>query len=88
MLDQKRDVLTPFASMVGWKSGNIEAVEEIRPETALQNHLLQVLIGGGDETNVNADGSASAKPLVFLLLQNSQELWLQLQRELSNFIEK
>jgi hypothetical protein len=64
-----------------------EIVEEIRPETALQNHLLQVLIAGGDEPNVNMDSSAAASPLVVLLLQNSQELWLQLQRELSNFIE-
>jgi hypothetical protein len=88
MSDQKRDVLTPLPQ--GWNGDwkNIEAVKEIRPETALQNHLLQVLIGGGDEPNVNADGSAAANPLVFLLLQNSQELWLQLQRELSDFVEK
>ena len=88
MLDQKRDVLTPLPQWWNGDRKNIEAVEEIRPEGALQNHLVQVLVGGGDEPNVNTDGSAASKPLVLLLLQNSQELWLQLQRELFNFIEK
>jgi hypothetical protein len=66
----------------------IEPVEQIRPEAALLDHLFQILICGGDEPNVNANGSAAAKPLVFLLLQNPQELRLQVQRELTYLIQK
>jgi hypothetical protein len=60
MPDQKRDVLTPMPQWWNGDRKNIEAIEEIRSDTALQNHLLQVLITGGDEPNVNVDGSAAA----------------------------
>jgi hypothetical protein len=86
--NKKRDVLASLPQRRDGDRKYIKAVEEIRPEAALEDHLFQILICGGDEPNVNSNGPAAAKPLVFLLLQNPQELRLQIQRKLTDLIQK
>ncbi len=67
---------------------NLQAIIQVGAEAALLHHLLQILIGGGDDADVHANGPGAAEPLELLFLQNSQKLRLQLQRHVANFIEK
>ena len=50
--------------------------------------LCQVAIGGGDQAHIGADGARAAQALELALLQHAQQLGLQLERNLADFVEE
>ena len=66
----------------------VQAVVEILVEFAFADALSEVAIGCGDEADVDAYIFRTAYPLKFALLQNAQELGLDLERQLPDFIQK
>src|SRR5581483_5506286 len=86
--DEKRNVFHTRAQRRYKDGKHIEAVIEIGAKLLLSDHLLEVAIGGGDEPDFRFDRTRAAKPLEFLFLQYAQELWLQFQGNLADFIEK
>src|SRR5580765_3449253 len=85
---QNRDVIAPLAKRrnVNWK--NIQPVIEVGAKGSLLHHASQVAIRSCYQTNICANRSRPAQSFKFLLLQNSQQLWLQLQRYVAHFIQK
>jgi hypothetical protein len=78
MIGYERDVIRTVPQ--GWDEDRkyIQSVEKIRPESPLQDHLLQVGIRGSDHAHINADRASAANTLTLPFLQNTQELRLQL----------
>src|SRR5262249_51782244 len=52
------------------------------------NHRRQVQVGGGDEAHRNPNRLSASQPLELLLLQDTQEFGLQLQRNITDLVEK
>jgi len=50
--------------------------------------LLEIPICGGHDPDIRADGFRTAQPLKLAFLKNPQELGLEFQRQLTDFIEK
>src|SRR5580700_7768613 len=88
MLDQKWNVFGPLAE---WRNGNgedVQAVVEIAAKLSLEDHSLQVAMGRGDDTNVYFLCSRTSQPLELALLQHAKEFRLQLQRDITYFVQE
>src|SRR5258706_5442245 len=88
MAHQPRDVVPALAQGRQGERKNIESIIQVISESTLSHHLGQVAIRGGDETNVHANRPRAPQSLEFLLLEHAQQLWLQLQRNVADFVEK
>ena len=67
---------------------DVEAIEQVRSETAAGDFLFQVAVGGGNHTHVHLGRSCAPQPLELLLLQHAQELDLHVGRQLPDFIQE
>src|SRR6202011_175932 len=52
------------------------------------DHLFELLIGGGEDPDIDSDGAVASNALEFLLLQNAQQLGLQLERNVADLVEQ
>src|SRR5438552_3380619 len=88
MVGQERNVFDALAKRRQFDRENVEPVVEILAELALFDRLLEVAIARGDHTNVDRYlGSATQAPQP-LLFQYSQQLGLQLDLHLGDFVEQ
>ena len=53
---QERDVVVPLAQRRELDVKYVEPVEKIGPKFALLDQLLEILVGGGDATEIYFDG--------------------------------
>ena len=60
--DQERDVLLALAQRRHEERNDVEAVEEVFAEVALGDLLFEILVGGGDEADVDAHAAACRRP--------------------------
>src|SRR5579863_1702226 len=88
MADQQWDVLPAFAKSGDAQTQNIEAEIEIAAEGALHDGLLQIAVGGGEDSNVDWDTASAADWTNFLFLDRPQHLRLQIDGEFSDFVEE
>src|SRR5581483_5474982 len=85
---EETDIVTAFAQGRHANREYTEAVEEIATELTIGDELVQVAIGGGDESHVHVHGLVAAQPLELLLLENAQELGLEFERNVADFVEE
>ena len=57
---EERNILLALAERRHKKRDNIEAVEEVFAEVALGDLFFEILVGGGDEAHVDAQGLRAA----------------------------
>src|SRR5579862_5358934 len=69
-----------------WK--NMEAIEQIAPESIFRNQLLQVLVRRHYQAHIYTLCLRTSKPLEFRFLQDTQKLGLQLKRDIADLIEE
>ena len=67
---------------------NVQAIVEILPKAALLHQVLQVLVGGGEDPDVDPDGVRAADPLKFALLQDAQQSHLGARRDLPDLVQE
>ena len=67
---------------------HVEAVEQVFAEPPGGDCRLQVAVGGGEDANVAGPRLGLAHALVAALLQQPQELGLQGQRQVADFVEE
>ena len=65
-----------------------EAVVQILPKTLLGDRVPQVVIGGGNDTNIHFAGAQRSHSLHFLILEHAQEFCLSGERHVSDLIQK
>ncbi len=61
VLDQKRDVLFALAQRRNVHVDDVQPVVEILPEQTVVDELFKIAVGGGDDTNVDANGVDAPK---------------------------
>ncbi|OPZ77390.1 MAG: hypothetical protein BWY77_01706 [bacterium ADurb.Bin431] len=86
--DQDRDVLAALAQRRHPDMDGIEAVKEVLAEVAAAHLLLELLVGGGDETHVGLDGGHSADAHEFARLEHAQQLDLGGKGKFTDLVEK
>jgi hypothetical protein len=67
---------------------NVNPVVKITAESPFSNHLKYIPVRNGHQAKIHAHGCATAEPFEFLLLEEPQQLGLQLQGNVSHFVEK
>src|SRR3984957_5387760 len=88
MVHQERDILPSLAKRWYLNRKDIEPVKQILPELMVANHQRQIPMRRRNEANVNMNGLVASQPLELLFLQRAQQLWLQLETNVANFIQK
>src|ERR1700730_2155057 len=86
MMHQHRNVFTPFAKRRNLNWENIQAVKEVFAELTVANHALQIAVRCGNQTNVYTNRFRTSQAFKFAFLQSAQQLWLQLETNIANFI--
>jgi hypothetical protein len=66
----------------------IQAIVQIAAKFSTRHHSLEVLVSRGDQTHVDAMRAPAPQPFEFLFLQNAEELGLQRERYVPDFIEE
>ena len=87
MIDEQRDVVGPFPERRQKNGKYRQPVIEVLPESPLADVLRQVLIGGGNDADVDFL-EAAADGLDFVGLERAQDLGLQRQPQLSHLVEE
>ncbi len=80
-----------FAALTqGWQiqGDHVQAVQQILTETSAAHHVLKVEVGGGQDAHVGTSSHRVADALVFLVLNEAQQLGLQRQRKVADLVEK
>src|SRR5262245_3855662 len=67
---------------------NIEAIPEIFAKGALLNLLTEIPVCCGNNAHIDLNRLRASQPLDLSFLKDSQQLGLQLKRELANFIKE
>ena len=88
MSGQRQDVVAAFAQRRQRQRKYVEAVVEVFAEAAGGHFIAQQAVGGGDDAHVERHRRAAAEALDFALLQHAQQLGLQRQRHLGDFVEQ
>src|ERR1039457_2127946 len=88
MIDQQRDVFfaLPERRHVDWE--NIQTVIEVFTEPAVLDLFLQIPVGGRDDPYIGFYGTWAAQSFKLAVLNDPQQLGLQFQRQISDFIEE
>src|SRR5262249_2830009 len=85
---QQRNVFCPIPQGRDRYRKNVEAIVEIAAKQFLGDQLPQVPIRRCHKPHINLYGLRAAQPFELSLLQDPQQLGLQLQRYIANFVEK
>src|ERR1035438_9712010 len=65
-----------------------EAVEEILAEAAFLDRGFEILVGGGDNANIDVDLAVAAETVEGLAIEHAQQLHLSLQLQFPDFVEE
>src|SRR5450631_2832369 len=88
MAGQRRDVVDTLAQRWQAQPDDVEPMQQIFAEQALSDALFQVLMCGGDDSNVRAQRRVAAYAIVFTVGQHAQKPDLQVRRHVADFIEE
>src|SRR5215468_5330538 len=88
MTHQKRNVPRTVPQ---WRNPNRENVQskiEILAKLFVPDHLFKISVRGSHQPHIHALRACASQPLKLLLLDHAQQLGLQFQRNVTNFVEK
>ena len=85
---QARDIFAPLPQRRQIDLHDCDAIKQILAEFRGLHRFFKIHIGRGDQTHIGAPGLRIADALIFPVLNESQELGLQFQRQIANFIEE
>src|SRR5277367_3448524 len=88
LLREQWDIVAPLPQRRQMHLDDIQSVEEIFAEFPLLDHLREVSIGCANQANVDAYGLVASQSLKISFLNHAQQLGLQSQSEVADFIQK
>ena len=88
MADQLGNVLGPVPQRRRRDREHLQPVIQIAAEELVAHHLRQIPVGGGHQSDVDRDGPSSPQPFERLFLQRSQQLRLQIQRDVAHLVQE
>ena len=74
VVGEQQDVGLPLAQRRDEDREDVQAVEQVLAERAGGNRVFEVLVGRGDQPDVDLDRLDAAEPLELALLQHAQQL--------------
>jgi hypothetical protein len=87
-VDQLRDVFFALTKRRDPQGHNREPVVKVFTKGGVLNHGGEVTVGGGDDADVDVDGSSGADLGEVSFLENAKELDLNFQGELTDFVKE
>ena len=85
---QQRDVFSAFPQRRNPDREHVQAVEQIAAKLAVRDHLIQIAVSRCYEANIHFACMCASQPFKFSLLQGAQQLRLNLDRNISHFIQE
>jgi hypothetical protein len=85
---QLRNILFSFAQRGQRNRENIQPIVQVLSEFTVLHHLLQVLVGRDNDTNIDLRGTRAPHRFELALLYHTEQLGLKFQWQVSNFIEE
>ena len=85
---QRHDVVGPFAEGRQVQLYGVDAVEQVFPELPPGHHLLQVAVGGAEQSHVHVDGLAASHAHDAAALQRREQLGLEGIAQVADLVEK
>src|SRR5678816_117468 len=85
---QELDVVFSFSQRRDAEVDDIESVKEILPELLVINFLLQVLVCGGENTDIGVDRPRPPEPFELAILENTKKLHLNSRGDFADLIEE
>src|ERR1700730_19030156 len=85
---EERDIVRPLTQGRDGNRKNIQAVIKITAKFFLQDHIFQIAMSRGYNPNVNFFRPRTAQSLELAFLQDAKEFGLQLQGDITDFIQK
>src|SRR5690606_29279684 len=89
--DWSSDVALPISPFTQWRHEDrvdIEAIEQVFPESAVLHLLQQVAVRGGYQPYVHLERRAASNRIDLALLHGAQQLDLHVQRQIADLIQK
>ena len=83
-----RDLLTPFPQRRHVDPDDAQAVEQVLAELPFRDPLLEVGVGRGDDPDVDFLRAGLADRQHLALLEESQQLRLDVERQVADFVEE
>src|SRR5713101_4185043 len=88
MVNEDRNVLSPFPKRKDVDAHHAEPIVQVLPEGLIADGPLEVDVRRGNDPHVNSDSPVSADPLDLSLLEHAQELRLEFRLEGGNLVQK
>ena len=83
-----RQILEPVAERRHPDRDDVDPVIQVLPEPPVLDRLLQIDVGRDDQAEVGLDWLGSADPLDFPLLNRAQQLGLEIEPQVADFVEE
>src|ERR1700758_2791846 len=88
MPEQERNFRGPLPERWNINGKDIQSIVKILAQAAGFHGLLNLYVGGGEHSHVNANHVAPTEPRVLMILKHMQELRLQMGTHLSDLVQK
>src|SRR5580700_3179053 len=88
VLYQHRNVVPSFAQWRDTNRKHIQAIVQVHPESSFRCHVLKMLIRRRDDPRIDSSGMRASEPFELLLLDRAEELGLQFDWQIADFVEK
>jgi len=85
--DEQRNVFATLAQRRKGDRKNLQAIVQVAAKLS-GDHLGEIAIGGGDQADIDGNGSCPADAFKFFFLQRTQNLRLEFRRQVTDFIEE
>src|ERR1700687_1015722 len=88
VMNQDGNVGSPLAQRRQVDGKDIKTVKQIFAKLLIRNVLVQITVGGGNDSHVDVQRADSAQPFKLPILQDPQQLRLQLERQFADLVQK
>src|SRR6185295_12865161 len=85
---QYGNVVPSFAQRRDPNRKHIQAIVQVHPESSYRRHVLEMLIRRRDDPRIYSCGMRASEAFEFLLLDRAEELGLQFDWQIADFVEK
>jgi len=86
--NQHRNIFPPFPQWRDPNGKDIQSAVQIAAKFACGDHLFQIAVGCGNQPHAHFPGLRAAQTFEFPLLQSTQQLWLDFNWDVADFIQK
>src|SRR3954463_8720568 len=88
MISEQRKIFGSFPRRRQRDRKHVQPIVQIGSESALRRQLLEILVGRRHYPHVDSSGLCAPETFERLLLNGAQELGLQFDRQIADFVEK